>query len=120
MKKLKLITAGAIFSLSAFWIKVSAQNVGNFQFPNPTKYQSLEEIINAGLSLLRPIFIVTFLAMLLYGAWVWLTSQGDDGKIGTAKKIITAAIIGFALAVLAPSIAAIVGGFLGIQGLSSP
>lgn len=119
MKKVKVLATTALFLFSGFYAKVSAQNIGNFQFPNPTRFETLEDVINAALSLLVPVFVVTFAAMILYGAWTWLTSQGDADKIGRARNIIIAAIIGFAIAVLAPSIAQIVMGFLGVQGLES-
>lgn len=118
MKSFKALIIPALFLASGFFNRVGAQSVGNVQFPNPTRFESLEEVINAGLSLLVPIFVVTFAAMILYGAFTWLTSQGDSDKIARAQKIIIAAIVGFAIAVLAPSIAGIVGGFLGVSGLS--
>ncbi len=118
MKKLK----GTILTLLVVYIGypaiVFAQNVGQVTIPNPSGYNSLEELINAGLSLLRPLFIVTFAAMIMYGAWTWLTSQGDAEKIGRARKIIIAAVIGFAIAVLAPSIAGIVANFIKLQGFN--
>ena len=117
MKNLKALIIPGLFLASGIFNRVGAQEIGNFQFPNPTRFESLEDVINALLSLLVPIFVVTFAAMILYGAWTWLTSQGDSDKITRARNIIIAAIIGFAIAVLAPSIASIVGGFLGIQGL---
>ncbi len=118
MKKFKIIISTlSFFALSGLNV-VHADGVGSFQFPNPSKYETLEDIINAVLSLIQPLFIVTFAAMILYGAWTWLTSQGDAEKIGRARKIIIAAIIGFTIAVIAPSIASIVGGFIGVKGLN--
>jgi hypothetical protein len=99
--------------------KVTATGGGSFvQIPNPTNIDSLEELINAVAKLIVPLFVLTFLAMLLFGAFTYLTAQGDDSKIEKAKKIIVTAIIGFTLAVLAPSIANFVGGILGVEGLS--
>jgi hypothetical protein len=34
---------------------------------------------------------------MLYGGFVWLTSAGSEDKIGQAKKIITAGIVGLVL-----------------------
>lgn len=58
----------------------------NYKIPCPTVFCSLEDVVNAAANLIRPIFVLTFIAMLIYGAWLWLTSQGDDKKLGTAKK----------------------------------
>lgn len=103
--------------------KVAAQNEtptlsnldDNFTIPNPSRYNSLEDIINALTSLIRPLFIITLGAMILYGGWVRLTSQGDPDKIKSSSQIIVAAIIGFAIAVFAPTIVDFVGRLLGIQ-----
>ncbi len=92
-------------------------NSGNsFRIPNPTVYQTLEDLINAVTALIRPLFILTFGGMILYGAWVRLTSQGDPGKIEQSMKIIVAAIVGFAIAVFAPSIVDFIGKLIGVQG----
>lgn len=98
--------------------KVNAQQF-SYRIPSPTKYQSLEDVVSALGNLIQPIFILTFLAMILYGAWVRLTSQGNAEKLTSSNKIITAAIVGFVLAVLAPSIVNIVTGLLGVSGLDT-
>ncbi len=104
--------------LTIFTSKVSATGGGFVQIPNPTPIDSLEELVTMVARLIVPVFILTFLAMLLYGAFVYLTAQGDDAKVEKAKKIIVTAIIGFVLAVLAPSIANIVAGILGVEGIT--
>lgn len=88
----------------------------NFQIPNPTRYGDLEDIINAATSLIRPVFVITFAAMVLYGGWVRLTSQGNPDKIKSSSQIIVAAIIGFAIAVFAPTIVDFAGRLLGVSG----
>ena len=37
---------------------------------------------------------VVFLVLLLYAGFTWMTAQGDDKKVATARNIITQAIIG--------------------------
>ena len=116
-------------TIFSFINKVMAQqgldNVGNIgRIPNITRYDSLEDIINLGTSLIRPLFIITFLGVVLYGAWVWLTAGEKDDNIKKAKKIITGGIIGFVIAVLAPTIVQLVSNLLGINNpfslLSTP
>jgi len=125
--KLKLLLF--IFAVSSVINKVTAQqgldNVGNIgRIPNITRYDSLEDIINLGTSLIRPLFIITFLGVTLYGAWVWLTAGDKDDNIKKARKIITAGIIGFAVAVLAPTVVQLVSNLLGVNNpfslLSTP
>lgn len=115
--KLSAFGVSALFFLS-LKVNVSASNLGVPSIPNPTIFNSLEEIINFAAQLIRPIFVLTFIGMILYAAAVWLTSQGDDKKIEQARKIIVAAIVGLAVAVFAPAITGIVASFLGVDTLN--
>jgi hypothetical protein len=87
----------------------------DFEIPNPTRFESLEQVISALGALLQPIFIITFAAMIIYGAWVRMNSRGDDAKVALSSKIIIAAVIGFAIAVFAPTIVNIVSSILGVN-----
>ncbi len=121
MRKLARFTSIALFLfvMGIFAVQVSAQsNLGIPSIPNPTIFNNLEEVVNFAAQLIRPIFILTFIGMILYAAFVWLTSQGDEKKIETARKIIIAAIVGLAIAVFAPAITSIVASFLGVQTLN--
>lgn len=100
-----------------FRYQVSAQTI-NYRIPNPSNIDSLEELINLGASLIQPAFLLAFGAMILFGGFNILTSQGDSGKIETGKKTIIAAIIGFVISVLAPQLINLVTSALGVQGLS--
>jgi hypothetical protein len=115
IRKLFLFTVlSALIFLSTIEIAY-AQNL-EYKIPSPTEYESLEDIISAAGSLLRPLFLVTFGAMVLVGAFLMLTSQGNEEKVENSKKTIIAAIIGFAIAALAPTFVNIVTSFLGIEG----
>ena len=54
------------------------------QIPNPSKFNSLPDIINALTSLIVPVFLLTFTAMLLFGAFKWLTARDDAEQVGRA------------------------------------
>lgn len=120
MNKKKLISFIVLVQGLLLAIPVAAQGLTNvnqnFTIPNPTRYGSLEDIINAVTTLIRPVFIITFGAMVLYGGWVRLTSQGNPDKVKSSAQIIVAAIVGFAIAVFAPTIVDFAGKLLGIQG----
>lgn len=119
MKKIKLFFSTTfVVSLALLGLKAPVSAQVNFRIPNPSRFESLEDIINALASLIRPIFLITFGAMLLVGAFLLLTSQGDEEKIANSKKTITAAIIGFSIAVLAPTIAGLVVNLLGVEGFN--
>lgn len=94
-----------------------AQNL-SYKIPNPSRYDSLEDIINAAGSLIRPLFLLTFGAMLLFGAFLLLTSQGNEEKVQAARSTMVAAIIGFVIAALAPTLVNTVTNFLGVEGFS--
>jgi hypothetical protein len=39
--------------------------------------------------------------MILYGGFIWMTAGGNEDKVSTAKKIITAAVVGLIVILLA-------------------
>ena len=58
-------------------------------------------------------FLLTFLGLIaviiiLYGGFRWMTSQGDQGHVDEAKKIISAGVIGLIIIVSAYAIATFV------------
>jgi len=55
------------------------------------------KIINVALSVVGALF----LALMLYGGFLWMTAAGDGGKVDKAKEIIRAAIIGIIIVVSA-------------------
>lgn len=86
------------------------------QIPNPTRFNSAEDIINVASGLIVPAFIIGFGAMLFVGAATYLSAGDDQEKVKKARNTIIAAIIGFTLAVLAPTIMNFVAGILGVEG----
>jgi hypothetical protein len=82
---------------------------------NPSRFDSLEEIVNALLNFARPVVVVVLVGTLMYGGWVYMTAQDNDDKISTARRIIISAVIGFIIIVLAPVILQFVGSLLGVQ-----
>lgn len=74
----------------------AAGNAGyqtNSQDVNPF----ISNIINTAISLVG----VIFLGLMIYAGYLWMTARGEEAKTTTAKNIITAAIIGIALILLA-------------------
>ncbi|MDO8524564.1 MAG: pilin [bacterium] len=61
-------------------------------------------------------FLLTILAvlMIIYGGFVYITAAGDPAKATTAKSILTFAVIGLAIALLAKFIPSLVGFILGV------
>ncbi len=50
------------------------------------------------------IIMIVVMIMVLYGAFTFLTSAGDPGKTGKATKVITFAVIGMVIALLARAV----------------
>lgn len=116
LKKFRILILTLVFGI-AYAPTTFAQNI-NYQIPNPSKYNSLEDIISAAASLIRPIFLITFGAMIIYGAFMLLTSSGNEEKVQTSRKTITAAIIGFIIAVFAPTLVNFALNLVGVEGFT--
>jgi heme/copper-type cytochrome/quinol oxidase subunit 2 len=101
----------------AFPVAVLASGtIGLGNIPNPVKFNSLEEVINTLLGLVRPIVVLVFLGTVMYAGWVRLTAQDNADKVEQSTKIMIAAAIGFAIIVLAPVVVEFVGSLIGVQG----
>ncbi|MFC1639110.1 pilin, partial [Patescibacteria group bacterium] len=61
-------------------------------------------VVNALFGLLGIIVVI----LILYGGFIYMTSQGDPAKIDTAKKIITNAVIGLVIILAAYAITAFI------------
>ncbi len=91
-----LVTAGALvlpFAASALTI----DNVGGtLTLGSADLKETVLNIITFVLGLLGLIAVI----MILYGGFVWLTAGGNEDKVGSAKKIISAAIVGLIVILL--------------------
>jgi TRAP-type C4-dicarboxylate transport system permease small subunit len=84
-----------------------------FEFFNPLKFNTLEGALTSVLEKLRDIIVILAIIFIIIGALIYITSAGNDSRMTLAKNAITAALIGLALAIAAPSflkeIAAVLG-----------
>jgi hypothetical protein len=117
MRKLtKTISTSTVAVLSLFLSSKTISAAG-LQIPNPVKFDTLEDIVNFLLNnVLRQVVLLAFVGLLIYGGWVRMTAQDDAKKVESSQKIIVAAIVGFAIIVLAPIIVEFVGSIIGVQG----
>lgn len=72
-------------------------------FTNPLEANSVQEALGSVLGYLQGIIVVLALIFIVVGAILYITSAGDDKKMQTAKGAITAAMVGLAIGVAAPS-----------------
>jgi len=83
---------------SGDFLKKTGQSAGYETNPDKIKIDPLiAQIIKIFLSFLG----VVFLLLIIYGGFMWMTAQGNESKVETAKKIITRAVIGLAVVLLA-------------------
>jgi hypothetical protein len=76
---------------------------------DPDANAVLLNVINWVLSILASLSVL----MIIFAGIMYITSQGDEGRVDTAKKILTYAIVGLVVALLGYVIVVSVGGALG-------
>jgi hypothetical protein len=91
-------------------------------FANPIKFSSVSEVVNALLGNLKGLIVTVAILFIVIGGVMYILSAGDEKKITTAKSTITAAVIGLAIALAAPTflveIENILGGANGVDNSS--
>ena len=58
---------------------------------------TVESVAGSAIKAFLSILGVIFLLLLIYGGYTWMTAQGNEEGVATAKKIITAAVIGLVI-----------------------
>lgn len=81
-----------------------------------THYSQISNLILNLTNWFAAIVFAVAVLMIIYGAISYITSRGDEDKAGKAKKIITYALIGIAVAILAFGAQFLVQSFLGSAG----
>jgi hypothetical protein len=90
-----------VFAASSSSVAGGASTIsGSFKIPNPTKFNSLEDIINTFTPLILPGFILLMGGLIVYAGAIRMTSKGDPEKVKQSTQIITAAIGGFVIALI--------------------
>lgn len=85
--------------------------------PNPIEPKTIADVINRVSGFVQPILVITLLVLIFAAGFTRLTSAGDADKEQKSVKILTSAVIGFIIVVLAPLIIKIVGSILGVKDL---
>jgi hypothetical protein len=78
----------------------------------------IASVINAVLSFVMVISALLVLMYLIWGAFEWLTSGGDKGKIDSARQKMTAAVVGLIIVSASYAILIVVIRFLGFTNLT--
>jgi len=72
-------------------------------FTSPLKYTTVESFTAGFLERLQGVIVMIAVVFIVIGGLLYMTSAGNEQKIETAKKAISAAVIGLAIAVAAPT-----------------
>ncbi|MBI2596399.1 hypothetical protein HYW46_06760 [Candidatus Daviesbacteria bacterium] len=81
---------------------------------------SLGDLIRNALVIIYILAAVAVLAMLVFGAFQWITSGGDKEAVQKARSRITAALVGMGILALALFITVLMGQILNINVLNLP
>lgn len=93
-----------VLVVSFSWTGYVKALTGETTFINPLTPNTVEEVVGSVLSSLKNIVAVLAILFIVIGGLMYIFSAGDEKKIETAKKIITGAVIGFAIVLIAPSL----------------
>ena len=75
---------------------------------NIRSIEGVKTALETAIGWIQNIVLVLAVILILYAAFLYITSAGDEGKVGTAKKALLYAVIGIAIVLLANSITPIV------------
>ncbi len=82
-------------------------------FINPLGFTTVEGFLNSIMGAVQKIIVTLALVAIVVGALMYVTSAGVEKQITQAKEAISAALIGMAIAVAAPSLLKELAGVLG-------
>jgi hypothetical protein len=85
------------------------------EFQNPLKYGTFDELVTAIISFIFKIAVVVTPLIVLIGAFYLLTAAGDPKKVGTGKTIISYALIGLVIILLARAIIYMLKSVIGVE-----
>ena len=90
------------------------------QNPTATGTSVISEFIANVIKVAIPIGVFSTIVLLAYGGYQMIMSQGNPEKLNEAKEIITNALIGFAVVVLAISILWFISSFFSLNQYGVP
>ena|SRR3989338_5516696 len=104
-----LILASILFAFTVMPVFATLLDPGlNYGTFTGLGTKDLREGVMAIVNVLLGFLGIVAIIVILYGGFVWLTSAGNEEKVGQAKKIITAGIIGLIIIFVSYAIATFV------------
>ncbi len=110
-----LLFLGMVLSAMPVGAQISGSST-TISFGKPITSESIEDATSTVLSTIRAVIVVLAVVFIVIGAVLYVTSAGNEDRMRTAKGAITAAMVGLALGLAAPSFLKEIGGALGWSG----
>jgi hypothetical protein len=79
----------------------------------------LESIISKGIGLLTFIAVIFFVVQIILAGYAFISSQGDEKKLETARTRLTSGVLGLTIVILALGLGALVSKLLGLNNVFS-
>jgi len=104
----KIILGGLLaivmaFSWASFSLAAPLAGNNNIVFENPLQHDTVDTLLAALLGRLQGIIVVISMVFIVIGGLIYITSAGNESRMTMAKGAISAAVIGLAVGVAAPS-----------------
>jgi hypothetical protein len=99
-------------------LALSVPGYSNIQAPKEIPSGGLPRLISSGgnaMAIVIGFAVILTLVMLLWGAILWITSEGDKQKLAAARSRLIYAIIGLVLVFLSFAIVGLVGNVFGVK-----
>ncbi len=112
---LTLIVGGDTFAAG-----IGSTPGGGGSFENPIAFSTVDNLLAKVATTVQGIVSALAVLMIVVAGILYMTSAGDQGRVETAKKAVTAAIIGLALALAAPALLKEIYDVLGASGAPTP
>jgi len=95
----------SLFVITGLLLTTSSCLAANtYGYNNPIGHNSITSFMEGILVSIQGLVGILAVVFIVIGGVLYLTAGGNDGRIQTAKNTITAALIGFAIAVAGPSL----------------
>jgi len=98
----------------------AAGSIGTVSFSNPLAFDTVQGATETFINAFQGIIVWLALIFLVLGGILYITSAGNSKSVEKAKGMITAAMIGLAIGIAAPSFLKEIGNVLGWGGAQVP
>ena len=116
MRRLSHAIAGAVAALGSFFVLGATAFAQSVTLTNPLGSTTFPQVVtNVTNFLATDIAIPLTVIMVLVGAFQMMTSSGDPEKFGKARKTLTYAAIGLAVALIATGVTTLIQNILNGQ-----